>query len=121
MVDWDFGLESRPSGISGGMRVYGGAQFGLVQSFYAKYDDSVTSGPPTALVERGTNTAVGPVAGVAYETWVDGLVGLSFGGMYRGYFVAPPQYDPDESVSGTELEAGWSAFASLVFALGGEE
>ena len=121
LVDWDFGQESRPSGISGGMRVYGGAQAGLVQSFFASYDPSITTGPPTILVASAKNMAMGPVLGVGYETWFDGVVGLHFGALYRGYLVSPPQYDPDVAVSGSQLEAGWTTYANLVFGLGGAE
>ncbi len=118
LVDWDFGLESRPPGISGGMRVYGGAQYGIVQEYYAQYDGTISSGPPTDLDKEGTNMAIGPVVGAAYDVWLDGMVGLNFGGLYRGYYLSAPQYDPDVAVTEHELEAGWSLFANLVFDLG---
>ena len=85
--------------------LYGTAGIGLlvVSKYYAKYDGTITVGPPTNLV-FSENASVVPVnVGIGFDFFINGSVALKIDARNYLYTDFEPQYDPDELIEEKRL------------------
>jgi hypothetical protein len=119
LARWSFGQLRHSSGLTGGPTIMAGAQAGIINDYYATYDNTET--PPTRLSAQGTRTAFGPVFGMGFELHLTESFGIRFGKLHRSYYQREPQYDPDELVREMELSGTWGNFVDLTVQLGGQK
>ncbi len=95
--------------------LYGTAGLGMlvVSEYYAKYDSSITEGPPTNLEFQGNKTVVPVNLGIGFDFFINSSVALKIDARNYIYGGLQPQYDPDELVDQTRLYNNFVASAGV--------
>ena len=75
----------------------------VVSKYYATYDPSITTGPPTLLVKEGNKSVVPVNLGIGFDFFLGSSIALKIDARNYLYTGLQPQYDPDELVQEKRL------------------